>query len=1652
MAEFPAGQGTTEQSERRMTSPEQACDELVAAAAGRAPDIAALLRLYYRHTPAAELLGDDIDNLIGAVRSHQQLARQRIPGKPTVRLFNPTRAVDGWSKDATVIQIVTDDMPYLVDSVIAELTRHNARAVRVVHPIVVVSRDIAGELENIQPRADVAAPPEGVSVESWMYLEIELVTDRDRIGELDRRLNSVLGDVREVVEDTGKMAETARWLADELERVPSPLSRSEIEEGAGLLRWLADGNFTFLGYRRNELVTTGEHELALRGVLASGLGVLRQDSIAARGLMVGPDTAGGAPGPSLLVLTRAGASSTVYRPVHPYYVGVKTFDADGNVTGEHRFLGMFTRTALHEDVLDIPVVAGRVRAVVRRAGFPTTSYSGQRMLEVLQNWPRADLFSADTDWLYATATGAITLADQRRLRLFVRRDPYGWFFSCVLFLPRDRYTTSTQQAMQQVLLHELVGTEVEYTTRLGETVLAQVHFTVYSAEAGTLEPDTPRIQQRLNDAVRSWSDRMVDAVLEERRLTLGAGVTQPDARVTESASERGERLAARFSDAYREDFSASQALVDLNSLAGLSAVDDIAMSFYTPQKAAAGERRFKLLLRRSDVTLSNLLPLLQQMGVEVLDQRPYELHGEDGSRSWIYDFGLHVGGSLLDGFAASREQWLRERFEDAFGATWRGHCEVDGFNALVLWAGLTWQQVTVLRAYARYLRQTGTPYSQQYIKDTLLANIDITTALVELFELRFDIAGEPHGRGERVAEHRDSITRMVDEVTSLDEDRILRSLSSVIIATVRTNYWVTDQEGDPRPYLSVKLDPQRIAGLPEPRPHSEMFVYSPRVEGVHLRFGEISRGGLRWSDRREDFRTEILELAKAQAVKNAVIVPVGAKGGFVVKRPPAVTGDPAADADAYHAEGVSCYRMFISGLLDLTDNLVDGVSVPAPRVTRYDGDDNYLVVAADRGTAKFSDIANEVSASYGFWLGDAFASGGSVGYDHKDMGITARGAWESVKRHFRELDVDTQRESFSVAGIGDMAGDVFGNGMLRSAHIRLVAAFNHRHIVLDPDPDTAASYTERERLFELPGSSWDDYDRAVLSEGGGIHRRDAKSVQITPQVRQSLGLADDVTSLRPAELIRAILTAPVDLLWNGGVGTYVKAASESSPEVGDKANDAVRVNGGQLRARVVGEGGNLGVTPRGRIEYARAGGRINTDAVDNSAGVDASDHEVNIKIFLDQLVAEQRLDRAHRDELLLSMTDEVGMLVLANNYRQNKVLGIGRAHAASMLSVHQRLIGVLEAQEGLDRELAALPGDAELTSLAAAGCGLSSPELATLLAHVKLNLEDEVQASDLPDTDVFAQRLPEYFPAPLRERFGNRLGQHPLRRELIGTMVVNEVVDGGGITFAFRLAEEANVSAADAIRAYAVVSSVYGLPLLWTEIDELDNIVSAEVLGAMVLQTRRLLDRAARWFLVNRPQPLAVADEISRFDRDIAELLPTLPGLLRDSEAAVVAEHTGRYVERGVPSELARRVAVSLHGYGLLDVIEVAEQVERDSDVVAGRRTAAIAELYYALSDHLGINDMLSSVSELERGNRWHALARLALRDDLYSSLRAITLDVVRSSDSGSDVDDRMAEWEEANSSRLGRARPALDEMRQVEEPDLATLSVAARQIRSAVR
>jgi glutamate dehydrogenase len=1455
-------------------------------------DLDALHRVYGLHLEASGISAGGAAALPAGIqavaRAHLEMARHRPPGDSVLGTTTPDRG--------TCFDVITEEMPFVVESLLAGFARTGAQVRWLVHPVVTVRRDESGTLVEV-----IAAGP-GTSTELWIRAEVDPVP-ADEAQEIVAELRSVLQDVRDVAVDQDDLVRVARSAAAELvDARPSAMDETDLQDAAHLVEWLVDGRFVLLGHRVYE---HGEEQRT-----GSGLGVLRRDDVTRRVFD------GLAPDPSedddALVLTRASSQSRVYRPVHQSVMAVRIRDGVGRVRREHRFLGALTPAALHEDVLAIPRIGRRVRAAIHRAGVHLESYTGQRMLEVIAEYPREELFWAGEELLHDLALGVPALTQPRRLRLLVEREPFRRFFSCLVHLPRDRYSTQARRAMEEVLRHELHGRRMEHSARIGdESRLAAVHFTVYSAPSTPL-PDQNRLQGRLAAAILTWDEWVLDA----------AGARD---------QEFVDQLAG-VPEAYKSDVDPVQALADLRVIRSLGKEPELRLSIEPGPTDL--EMKLRFFLDGHGVTLSAVLPVLHSLGTEVLDERPYEFVRPDGGRCWLYTFGLRVDQATSEAIGARPIARSRDLFCGAFAAAWRGEAETDRFSALVLRTGLSWREVAVLRAYARYARQLGNPYGVNYMADTLLAHPAVARALLGLFSARFDPVLDPRARADAEDEALASVQGLIDAVTGLDADRILRSFLGMIGATLRTNY----HRG--RPFLSFKIDPSVVPDMPAPRPRFEIFVYSPRVEGVHLRYGPVARGGLRWSDRPQDFRTEILGLVKAQAVKNAVIVPVGAKGGFVVRRP-----------EAGAEEVVACYRIFISGLLDVTDNLVadaDGraETVPPPEVVRHDGDDAYLVVAADKGTATFSDVANEVAGSYGFWLGDGFASGGSMGYDHKAMGITARGAWESVKRHFRELGVDTQAEGFTVVGVGDMSGDVFGNGMLLSPHIRLVAAFDHRHVFVDPDPDAGRGFAERARLFGLARSSWDDYDRDAISAGGGVWPRTAKSVPVGAAMRAALGLDDDVTRLSPPELIRAVLRAPVDLLWNGGIGTYVKASEETHADAGDKANDAIRADASELRVRVVGEGGNLGLTQRGRIEFARRGGRINTDAIDNSAGVDCSDHEVNIKILLDRLVADGTLDREARNALLAEMTDEVAELVLADNRAQNVVLGVSRRSAARELEVHARMVADLVARRRLDPVIEGLPDATGFAALRAAGCGLSGPELAVLLAHVKLDVKAAVLQTDLPDLPQVVDRLTDYFPSALTGRYGDAVALHPLRRDIVAMSLVNEMIDRSGVTYAFVLGEGAGATPADALSAFLIASAVFDLPELWARTDALTGTVPVELLDDIGCQTHEFLVRAAQWLLAHRRRPLSLSAEVERFAAPVRAMRVRLPELLAGRETDALRRRVEQLAEGGVPSSVALHTVGLMPGIGLLDAVDVAERVP-------GVPLDDIARMYFTLSDRV---------------------------------------------------------------------------------------------------
>ncbi|NMG55567.1 NAD-glutamate dehydrogenase [Aromatoleum aromaticum] len=1577
-------------------------------------DQAALIEPFARRwlgQVAPEDLADrSVDDLYGAVVSHWQFVRKHRGGT-RLRVYNPKLEEHGWESTHTVVEIVNDDMPFLVDSITMEVNRQGLTLHLIIHPVMRILRDEAGQYLGIAEDGDTHG-----HYESIIHVEVDRRTEADDLDALRNGLERVLADVRAAVTDWLAMQQRVVEIIQGIEQNPPPVPPDEIAETVAFLKWLLDENIVLLGCRDYELVAAnGDSELHIRP--GSGLGLLRErpgENVSRSFAALPMNLKATLPNlPVLLTVTKSNTRSTVHRPGFIDRFSVKVFDENGRARAERRVIGLLASTAYSTSPRLIPFLRRKVAAVVEQAGLLPKSHAAKALLTILERYPRDELFQISTEDLYHQAMGILRLGERQRTRLFVRTDPFARFVSCLIYVPREHYNTDQRLRMQAVLMEAFNGSSAEFDVQFSESALARVLIIVRTRDS-TIPPfDVHELEQRLVRATRRWEDELQRAILEH------------------CGEERGMALLRRYADGfpagYREEYAPRVAVFDIEQMEALADDRDLAMSLYIPLEAPPGRLNFKIYRVGAPVPLSQSLPMLERMGVRVIDEKPSEIERQDGRCVWIHDFGLSYAGA--EELNLDR---LRALFHDAFLHAWRGEIESDDFNRLTLLAGLTWREIVVLRAYAKHMRQAAFTFSHAYMEQTLAAHPKLARQLIDLFALRFDPA---HGgeRDTQAATLVASIEEALNNVANLDEDRILRQFLAMVLATLRTNYYQRAADGGPKPYLSLKLDPRRIPNLPQPLPMFEISVYSPRFEGVHLRGGRVARGGLRWSDRMEDFRTEVLGLVKAQIVKNAVIVPVGSKGGFVVKNP------PVGDREALLAEGVECYRTYLRGLLDVTDNLVQGRVVPPVDVLRHDEDDPYLVVAADKGTATFSDHANAVAAEYGFWLGDAFASGGSAGYDHKKMGITARGAWESVKRHFRELGLNTQEQSFTVVGIGDMSGDVFGNGMLRSPRILLVAAFDHRHIFIDPTPDAETSFAERERLFALPRSSWDDYDRALISAGGGVWSRHAKSIPLSPQVREALDIEAEILS--PAELIRAILTAPVALLYNGGIGTYVKATSETDAAVGDRANDAVRVNGAALRCRVVGEGGNLGVTQLGRIEYALRGGKINTDAIDNSGGVDCSDHEVNIKILLDSVVAEGDLTDKQRNALLVEMTDEVASLVLRDNYGQTQVLSVTRSRGGALLGEQAEFIRRLGHAGRLNRKLEFLPMDEEIAERALKQIGLVAPELAVLLAYSKIELFDEVIASDVPEDPYISAALKNYFPKPLRDRYAAQIERHPLRREIIATHVVNSMINRVGPTFVSRLHGELGATPAEVVRAYMASREVYGLVPTWRDIESLDNVVADAVQTEMILESVRLIERGAVWFLRRRNWIADLRATLDYFSAGAAELSAGLRDFIQPAYREVLDAVAADFIEKGVPAPLAHRIASLDELYSALDLVEVAAET--------GRPEATVARVYYALGDQLDLYWLGLQISALPAESRWQGLARSALRNELSNQARILAAEALRHCPGVEQPEVVIAAWESRNRSNVERYRHLLADVKTAAQTDMSMLSVLLRELRN---
>lgn len=1567
----------------------------------------------FLHAVTGGVGADDLEHqtpelLYGAVVNFWKFCQERKPGTQKVRVMNPHIEEHGYKSTHTVIEIVNDDMPFIVDSITAALGQFNGMIHLLVHPVLKALRDESGQWMGL---CDPDHPD--MIRESIVRIEFSTITDPATLQQIEETLYSVLTDVRLAVEDWQSMLKRAGDIVADLTSSPPPLDDAEVSEGRALLEWMIDNHFTFLGYREYDYLASQESE-SLEIVEGSGLGILRQSDRRVMARQSGrptlsPEVREFLQKPELVIVTKTNQRSTVHRPVHLDYLGIKRFNEAGEVIGEQRFVGLFTSAAYNRNPRDIPYLRGKVARVMELAGFDKRGHAGKALTNILDTYPRDELFQIPDDELYSASTGILGLQERPRIRLFMRRDRFARFYSCLIYVPRERYDSELRRRFEQVLSNELGGSVSSFYTQIGDEALARLHVLLATDTSSAETVDTTALERKLISVARRWDDALDEALEDRFGEEHGASLLQTYAHA--------------FGVSYREAFGAQMALVDIERLEAMDREDGFALNLYRQIEDDDTTLRLKLYRSGSALALSDVLPMLEHMGLRVLSEQSFAIGDPTSPFCWIHDFHMAIVGDTCPDLAP-----VKPHFESALLSVWRGDMEDDGFNNLILKIGLTPRQVVMLRAYCKFLRQAGIAFSQDYMEQTLASNGDISALLVELFESLFDpeSADETEVMADTIAA---SINLLLNEVESLDEDRILRRFLNAIQSTLRTNYYQSGTDGsDPKPWLSLKFDSQKLEELPLPRPLREIFVYSPRVEGVHLRGGMVARGGLRWSDRREDFRTEVLGLVKAQMVKNAVIVPVGSKGGFVPKRMPV-----DADRETQMAEGIACYRMFISGLLDLTDNIIDGDVVRPDGVVCRDPEDPYLVVAADKGTATFSDYANGVAIDYGFWLGDAFASGGAAGYDHKGMGITAKGGWESVKRHFREMGQDIQAEPFTAAGVGDMSGDVFGNGMLLSDKTRLVAAFDHRHIFIDPDPDPATSHQERLRMFNLGRSSWEDYDQSVLSPGAMIASRAAKQVHLTPEAQELLGLS--ASSLPPQDILQAILTMETDLLWFGGIGTYIKATSESDADAGDRANDAIRINGNEVRAKVIGEGANLGVTQLGRIEFALNNGRINTDFLDNSAGVDCSDHEVNIKILLGAVEAAGDMTRKQRDTQLADMTDEVSELVLRNNYLQSQAITVMENVSQQNRENHGRLMRSFAREGLLNRRIEFLPNDEALSERLA----LTRPELCTVFSYAKMALKTELLESALPDDPYVEDDLIRYFPRAMRKQYPDGIRDHRLRREIISTQIANFLVNRAGPMYSRLAQEDLGVHAEDVARAVIAARDVFDLRPVWNAIERLDNQVSADTQTRMLLLVEELLQQAGRWFLLNLPRPLDMAATVDRLRPAIDGLRPSLGEMLGELDHAAWRQTVDDLTGAGVPADLAETVAALGPLSASLDIVDAAE--------TAGRPAAAVAQLYFAIGERMKLDWLRSQADTITVDSPWDRQAVALLVDDTYLQQRALLGIMLQSGDADDSLSDLIAAYEKTMADRLGPVDQSLSEISSGGTLDIARLILANRQV-----
>ena len=1568
--------------------------------------ILSLADAYYQGISPQDLTQINSDDCYGALLCLWQFLQSRPAQQIKIRVYNPEPETHHWHSTHSIVEIIVTDMPFLVSSILMELDRQKIKVYALNHPTLLCQRDGDGQLRAIGPDASALS-------EAVIRMAIDRQPERADLARVARGIRSTVEDVHKVVSDweamQSRLAEAIQWCQSH-----KPTQDDEHQEALAFLHWLKKDNFLFIGFRYYEIIEQA-HTLQLRALNQTGLGTFREGQTDEL-LEVPTSVAARIRAPELLVITKSTSRSTVHRSAHLDYIGIKKFNGDGNVIGEWRFFGLFSSTAYNAALDTIPLIRQKVAKLVQNICHCVNSHRGNALRHIIHSYPRDELLQASYVQLESVINAILDCHELRQLKVFLRPDTYDRFITVLVYVSRDNFNTELRLKMQQILLSELGGNSIDFNVQLSENPMAQLRFTVHCQHASELSVDVEQLETMIHEAMLSWSDHLQQSLKEAFGEAAGNRLTQC--------------YLEAFPAAYREDVTPRQAVADIQRLEAIKDHQPISTSLYRPVTDHY-RWHFRVLGKGPLLALSDILPILEKMGVKVRSARPYAINPCGLQRVWVLDFSIEPNGNAMDASASVgntnlEDTYLREQFREVFIRTWKGQMENDGFNGLVVSAGLNWEQVVLIRALSKYLLQLQVPFSQSYMQKVLNSNPAVVREMADLFSIRF----YPGFRGNRqtmASSSSERINQLLDKVANLDEDRILRHFLSVIEAISRTSAY-QKKDGEPKGYLAFKLVPEQIPTSPQPRPMFEIFVYSPRFEGIHMRGGKIARGGLRWSDRLEDFRTEILGLVKAQMIKNAVIVPHGAKGGFVTKQLP-------SSRDEVHTEGITCYRAFISGLLDLTDNLQAGNIISPDDVVCYDDDDPYLVVAADKGTARFSDIANDVAKAYGFWLGDAFASGGSQGYDHKKMGITARGAWESVKRIFKEREIDTQSQDFTVIGIGDMSGDVFGNGMLLSRHIRLLAAFNHQHIFIDPEPDTEVSFHERQRLFQLSRSSWDDYNRDKLSTGGAIFRRQQKTVVLSEAARKRLGAEKSV--LPPAELIQTILKTRADLLWNGGIGTYVKASSESNAEVGDRSNDNVRINATQLNVRAVAEGGNLGLTQLARIEFGRRGGLVSTDAIDNSGGVDSSDHEVNIKILLNRMVADGDITTKQRNRLLASMTDEIAALVLRHNFLQSQRLSLSLQQSVQLFNDHRFLIRKLELKGRLNRSLDCLPSDTDLKARVKAGEGFTRPEIATLLSYTKLDLFEALVADQVDQDEVLAAKLLDYFPSPLRERFTEQIMSHPLKTEILATHLSNEIGNRMGATFIEYIQQATRNPELNCVRAFMAIKEIFSITAIWDQFENLGFTVRDTIQNIELFRIQLHIEKACIWLLRNHANDLDIEALISNYKPGVDAVSSQLAQLLGADDCEWLGGRVATLQEAQLPLALAETCAGLRYLYYVLFMVCIASQYKL---IVTD-----VASVFFALEDALHLPWLREQIRQLPVNDLWQRKAQSSLKDQLDRTLNDNCINVLTHSEEK--PDQQLQQWLEKNAEPIERWQTTVVDIQSAREKNFAMLSVAVQEL-----